>query len=75
MIYHFHITVMMLNPLAYNFFDRHFNQLAPMTLDYRGKGLNETKLSKTIRKYYFGNDEITYRNLKIHADVSFIYLL
>ncbi len=61
---------MMLNPLAFSFFDQHFDLLAPITLDYRYRDLNEKQISRDVRKFYFGDKVISYRNLKLHANVS-----
>jgi len=63
---------MMLLPAGYWYFDQNFDRLAPLTLDYRGRGLNETELTKKIRKFYFGDQPLTYQNLLRQADVSFI---
>ncbi|CAG7728606.1 unnamed protein product, partial [Allacma fusca] len=60
--------LMMLIPVSFFSFNRNFQTLAPMTLGFRGLGLKEDEIARRIKKQYFGNEAITYRNQKEHGD-------
>jgi len=60
---------MLLVPLAQQTFNRKFENLAPLTLEYRYRGLDELKVSREVRKFYFGNEPLTHNNFDLQGQV------
>lgn len=67
-------TVLSSNPERYEELNHDYDRIGPITLMFKYTADEAVELARIVRKFYFGEDNISLKNLKPAADVRILKL-